>query len=191
MGVVPDPHHVSGTWTIPLTMQLAPRSSESWSKIPTAVPSAQFLLNQNMFRADAANSRGRSRSRTPALAGLSRERGAKAGGHPGVDQARGPRRPRLGGERQGQGRDRAGLRVSRHRQPHGPRDARVLGPGANAARKGGGDVISYPHEHMIWTRYTLPAAMEQLREHFRQFMKSGDLLHIPVRIRQSVMLPVN
>ena len=38
MGVVPDPHHVSGTWTIPLTMQLAPRSSESWSKIPTAVP---------------------------------------------------------------------------------------------------------------------------------------------------------
>ena len=38
MGVVPGPHHVSGTWTIPLTMQLAQRSSESRSKIPTAVP---------------------------------------------------------------------------------------------------------------------------------------------------------
>ena len=68
--------------------------------------------------------------------------GAKAGGHPGVDRARGPRRPRRGGERQDQGRDRAGPRVPRHRQPHGPRDARVLGPETNAAGKGGGDVIS-------------------------------------------------
>ena len=40
MGVVPGPHHVScpGLGPYPLTMQLAPRSSESWSKIPTAVP---------------------------------------------------------------------------------------------------------------------------------------------------------
>ena len=53
-----------------------------------------------------------------------------------------PRCPRLGGERQGQGRDRAGPRVPRHRQPHSPRDARVLGPETNAAGKGGGDVIS-------------------------------------------------
>ena len=53
-----------------------------------------------------------------------------------------PRCPRLGGERQGQGRDRAGPRVPRHRQPHGPRDSRVLGPEANAAGKGGGNVIS-------------------------------------------------
>ena len=50
--------------------------------------------------------------------------------------------PGLGGERQGQGRDRAELRVPRHRQPHRPRDARVLGPEANAAGRGGGDVIS-------------------------------------------------
>ena len=39
MGVAPGPHHVSGIWTMPLTMRMVPRSSESWSKIPTAVPS--------------------------------------------------------------------------------------------------------------------------------------------------------
>ena len=40
IGVAPGPHHVScpGLGPCPLTMQLAPRSSESWSKIPTAVP---------------------------------------------------------------------------------------------------------------------------------------------------------
>ena len=48
IGVVPDPHHVSGTWTIPLTMQLAQRSSESRSKIPTAVPFAQFNLTKHI-----------------------------------------------------------------------------------------------------------------------------------------------
>ena len=47
MGVAPDPHHVSGTWTIPLTMQLAQRSSESRSKIPTAVPFVQNNLTEH------------------------------------------------------------------------------------------------------------------------------------------------
>ena len=47
MGVAPGPHHVSGTWTIPLTMQLAQRSSESRSKIPTAVPTLQLLAIKN------------------------------------------------------------------------------------------------------------------------------------------------
>ena len=47
IGVVPDPHHVSGTWTIPLTMQLAQRSSESRSKIPTAVPFVQNNLTEH------------------------------------------------------------------------------------------------------------------------------------------------
>ena len=45
--MVPDPHHVSGTWTIPLTMQLAQRSSESRSKIPTAVPFVQNNLTEH------------------------------------------------------------------------------------------------------------------------------------------------
>ena len=34
----------------------------------------------------------------------------------------------------GRSRDRAGLRVPRHQRPHGPRDARALGPEAHAAR---------------------------------------------------------
>ena len=34
----------------------------------------------------------------------------------------------------GRSRDRAGSRVPRHRRPHGPRDARALGPEAHAAR---------------------------------------------------------
>lgn len=101
-----------------------------------------------MFRADAADAAGEpgrrlARARPP-FAGLSREAGRRREGISGVDQARGPRHPRLDGERQG--RDRAGLRVPKHRRPHGPRDARMLGPEARAARKGGGNVISYPHE---------------------------------------------
>ena len=102
------------------------------------------------FRADAADAAGEPGRRLARAQPLPDARvraavargGAKAGGHPEVDWARGPRRPRLGGERQGQGRDRAGLRVPRHRQPHRPRDARVLGPEANAAGRGGGDAIS-------------------------------------------------
>ena len=94
-----------------------------------------------VFRADAADAAGelgrwlaRAQPLPDARArGAVAQGGAKAGGHPGVDRARGPRRPRRGNERQGQGRDRAGLRVPRHRQPHGPRDARVLGPEAHAA----------------------------------------------------------
>ena len=46
IGVVPDPHHVPGTWTIPPTMQLAQRSSESRSKIPTAVPFCSKQLDR-------------------------------------------------------------------------------------------------------------------------------------------------
>ena len=57
IGVVPDPHHVSGTWTIPLTMQLAQRSSESRSKIPTAVPFAQFNLTKHTPASAPARSR--------------------------------------------------------------------------------------------------------------------------------------
>ena len=57
IGVVPDPHHVSGTWTIPLTMQLAQRSSESRSKIPTAVPFAQFNLTKHTPRGAPASPR--------------------------------------------------------------------------------------------------------------------------------------
>ncbi len=34
----------------------------------------------------------------------------------------------------GRSRDRAGLRVPRHQRPHGPRDARALGPDTHAAR---------------------------------------------------------
>lgn len=68
MGAAPCPHYVSRIWTMPLTMRMAPRSSKSWSKIPTAVPTAQFLLNQNnpseeglraVFRADVAGEPGR------------------------------------------------------------------------------------------------------------------------------------
>ena len=47
IGVVPGPHHVPGTWTIPPTMQLAPRSSESWPKTPTAVPFVQNNLTEH------------------------------------------------------------------------------------------------------------------------------------------------
>ena len=45
--VVPGPHHVPGTWTIPPTMQLALRSSESWPKTPTAVPFVQNNLTEH------------------------------------------------------------------------------------------------------------------------------------------------
>ncbi len=105
-----------------------------------------------MFRADATDAADETGHRLARAQPHTRVRGAvarggaQAGGHPGVDQARGTRHPHLDGERQGQGRDRAGLRVPKHRRPHGPRDARMLGPEARAARKGGGNVISYPHE---------------------------------------------
>ena len=82
-----------------------------------------------VFRADAADVAGEPGRRLAwaqplpdaRVRGAVAQGGAQAGGHPGVDRARGPRLPRLGGERQGQGRDRAGLRVPKHRQPHGPR----------------------------------------------------------------------
>ena len=88
--------------------------------------------------------------------------GAQAGGHPGVDRARGPRCPRLGGEQQDQGRDQAGLRVPQHRQPHSPRDAQVLGPETNAAGKGGGDVIStHASSRSLHSVDTLQLALSQ------------------------------
>ena len=90
-----------------------------------------------------AGSRGRSRCRTPALARLSREAGRKREGIPGPTGLGVPdARAWAASNKQGQGRDRAGPRVPRHRQPHGPSDARVLGPEVHAAGRGGGDVIS-------------------------------------------------
>ena len=88
--------------------------------------------------------------------------GAQAGGHPGVDRARGPRCPRLGSEQQDQGRDQAGLRVPQHRQPHSPSDAQVLGPETNAAGKGGGDVIStHANSRSLHSVDTLQLALSQ------------------------------